>query len=226
MLCAFHRMCFSKPNSNCPRKINARTFEKYRLEYIENISKIMSENQKGEKNSQFGKSWFTNRNTGECKFFKEPPDETWIKGRNLFKGERSVLFWYVKQEISNGVKLWYKNNSEVKSKVGNRKRKSNQQITVYSLTTLEPLILTDGVIPEGYDIYENAFKNFKKLEAQKYWDEFHLGNYISFKEFSKTIKISQPALTEKLKKYIPLYKILVKKRFDAKSDINLVGKYE
>lgn len=211
MLCAFKRMCFCDPNNSGKRKLNSRAFERYRLEYIQNMSKIMSELQKGEHNSQFGKSWYTNRNTGVTKKFKIAPDDSWINGRNLFKGESCVLKFKVKKP---------------KLKIVKQKARSIKHFFVYSLTTLEKLKITDGVIPEGYGSYKNAWKNYKKLEAQKYWDDFHSGNYVSFKEFSKTLNITQPALTQKLKKYIPIYKILVKKRFDVKSDINLVGKYE
>lgn len=53
-----------------------------------------------------------------------------------------------------------------------------------------------------------------------------MGNYNSLNEYSKTLNITQPALTQKLNKYIPIYKIMVKKRFVVKSDNNLIGKYE
>ena len=62
-------------------------YAKYRNE----MSKVMSEAQSGKLNSQFGKHWFTNRNTGECNRFLYAPNEKWILGRNLFKGENSKL---------------------------------------------------------------------------------------------------------------------------------------
>lgn len=62
-------------------------YAKYRNE----MSKVMSEAQTGKLNSQFGKHWFTNRNTGECKSFIQTPDENWVEGRFLFRGECSKL---------------------------------------------------------------------------------------------------------------------------------------
>lgn len=62
-------------------------YAKYRNE----MSKVMSEAQTGQLNSQFGKHWFTNRNTGESKSFIQTPDENWVEGRFLFRGECSKL---------------------------------------------------------------------------------------------------------------------------------------
>ena len=226
MLYAFHRMCYSDPNGRGKRKINSKTFEKYRIE----LSTFIGERNKNltkEKNSMFGKSWYTNRNTGEIKVFKVQPDDTWIKGRNFFKGESCKLKIKCVKEISSKITKTKTNIKKQKTKLKKTKTKLKKiKFTVYSLTTLEKLKITDGVIPEGYGSYKNAWKNFKKLEAQKYWDEFHLGNFNSLNEYSKTLNITQPALTQKLKKYIPIYKIMVKKRFDVKSDNNLIGKYE
>lgn len=85
MLCALWKMrCISK---NHKRYINSRAYEALRIEFAKIVSKANSINQQGNKNSQFGKKWYTNRNTGESKKFKEKPVEYfWIEGRNLFKG--------------------------------------------------------------------------------------------------------------------------------------------
>lgn len=90
MLFAFHKMCFSDPNGTGERINNSKTFEKYRLEFSLQIKK---QNSKyiGDKNSQFGKHWFTNRDTGVSKTFNEPPNEKWIEGRNIFNGEYSII---------------------------------------------------------------------------------------------------------------------------------------
>ena len=92
MLFAFHRMCFSDPNGSGEHKINSKVFERYRIEFYERISLYQKEHQKGKLNSQYGCSWYTNRNTGECKTFKEQPDVCWVKGRNLFNGQVCELF--------------------------------------------------------------------------------------------------------------------------------------
>ena len=91
MLCALWRMR-SNPFQNNIRYTNARTYEKLKIEYSKIISNQMHIIQMGKNNSQFGTKWYTNRNTGESKKFKEKPiDEFWIEGRNLFHGESSVL---------------------------------------------------------------------------------------------------------------------------------------
>lgn len=90
MLFAFHKMCFSDPNGSGERMNNSKTFEKYRKEFS---SQIKKQNSKyiGDKNSQFGKHWYTNRDTGECKTFSESPNEKWVEGRNIFNGEYSII---------------------------------------------------------------------------------------------------------------------------------------
>ena len=62
-------------------------YAKYRNE----LGKVMHDAQSGNLNSQYGKHWYTNRNTGECKSFVNKPDETWIEGRFLYRGECSKL---------------------------------------------------------------------------------------------------------------------------------------
>lgn len=89
MLYALWRM--KSKNNIHERYINSRAYEALRIEYANAISKITSIKQSGEKNSQFGKKWYTNRNTGESKSFFEKPDDTWIEGRNLFAGQTSTL---------------------------------------------------------------------------------------------------------------------------------------
>lgn len=77
--------------------ISSRYYEKYRSE----ISKVMHHAQSGKLNSNFGKRWFTNRNTGKSASFVEAPDETWILGRNLFHGE------FCKIKIKKPAKRYY-----------------------------------------------------------------------------------------------------------------------
>lgn len=84
MLCALWRM---QSDSNGNRYKNSRAYEKLRNEFISYVKQANSIKQSGKLNSQYGMTWYTNRNTGESKKFKEIPDNTWIKGRNLFHGE-------------------------------------------------------------------------------------------------------------------------------------------
>ena len=89
MLCALWRMqCISK---NHKRYINSRIYEKLRIEFADAVSKLTSISQSGKRNSQFGKKWYTNRDTGESKSFFEKPNDKWIEGRNLFQGETNVI---------------------------------------------------------------------------------------------------------------------------------------
>lgn len=90
MLFAFWRMK-SNPNNNGKRYINSRAYEKLRIEYSEILSKKMKILQIGENNSNFGKHWYTNSDTGECRSYIIPPNEKWIIGRNLFHGESSSI---------------------------------------------------------------------------------------------------------------------------------------
>lgn len=109
MLCALWRM--QGINENHKRYINSRVYEKLRIEFAEAVSKLTSVSQSGSRNSQFGKKWYTNRDTGESKSFFEKPNEKWIEGRNLFHGETNVIrMIWLKTLRDNGKvsteKLW------------------------------------------------------------------------------------------------------------------------
>lgn len=92
MLCALWRMNHNGSKNHGIHYINSRAYEALRMEFAKTISKITSKNQQGNKNSQFGTKWYTNRNTGESKKFKEKPlEDFWIEGRNLFHGETSKI---------------------------------------------------------------------------------------------------------------------------------------
>ena len=73
--------------------ISSRYYEKYRTE----MSKIMHKLQSGKNNSNFGKRWFTNRNTGISKTFINAPDDTWILGRDLFHGKTCKIKLKIKK---------------------------------------------------------------------------------------------------------------------------------
>lgn len=108
MLCALWRMqCINKDQK---RYINSKAYEKLKIEFSNLIKKhhALINFQKGKNNSQFGTHWYTNRNTGESKKFKEKPEECWILGKNLFNGETSSLIkWlFYKECIKKAQKLW------------------------------------------------------------------------------------------------------------------------
>ena len=90
MLYAFWMMK-NNPSKNGERYTNSIADEKLRIEHSKVVCEKMKVAQLGNKNSQFGNKWFTNYETGESKPFKERPNEKWIEGRNLFKGQTSKL---------------------------------------------------------------------------------------------------------------------------------------
>ena len=105
MLCALWRMqCINNVHK---RYINSRVYESLRVEFAKVVGEMTSISQSGKKNSQFGKKWYTNRDTGESKSFFEKPDEKWIEGRNLFTGQSSKLKIKVKK-----VKSYKKRNRQ------------------------------------------------------------------------------------------------------------------
>ena len=88
MLCALWRMNHNGSNTHEIHYINSRAYEALRIEFAKTIGERSSIYQQGKNNSQFGTKWYTNRNTGESKKFKEKPvEDFWIEGRNLFHGE-------------------------------------------------------------------------------------------------------------------------------------------
>ena len=88
MLCAFWRMR-SNPTVSNERYVNSRAYEKLRIEFSKHIGEMNKHF--GNENGQFGKHWYTNRDTGESKSFSVPPNEKWIAGRNLFRGENKSI---------------------------------------------------------------------------------------------------------------------------------------
>lgn len=69
----------------------SKEYERIRKEFVNEMKGYNSIRQKGENNSQFGKKWYTNRDSGECKLFDFKPDDRWVAGRFLFRGENCSL---------------------------------------------------------------------------------------------------------------------------------------
>lgn len=106
MMYAFWRMR-GHPTEDKNRYINSRAYEKLRTEFAKYVSESMKLIQKGNKNSQYGTRWYTNRINGECKKFKILPSDNWVLGRNLFRGENSILFNKDKIDAFNRARrLW------------------------------------------------------------------------------------------------------------------------
>lgn len=96
MMYAFWRMR-SSPDPENPRYINSRAYEKLRTEFAKYVSEQSRITQKGKRNSQYGKSWYTNYETGESHSFFEKPSNKWILGRYLFNGQSSKLIYRLKK---------------------------------------------------------------------------------------------------------------------------------
>lgn len=156
MLYAFWFMK-SNPNNNNQRYINSRAYEKYRIEYSKLVSKQMSIRQIGSNNSQFGFKWYTNRNTGECKKFKEKPDIFWIEGRNLFRNESDIIP-HIKKYIKglNKTKLlwdnFHKNNFNSLNEYAKSLHISQPTL---SLNFRKYISLYNKICSRGFDLKSN-----------------------------------------------------------------------
>lgn len=222
MLYAFWMMKMN-PNNTQLRYINSRAYGKLRKEYVLNISKQMKCNQNGESNNQFGLHWFTNRNTGEVKKYKIAPNETWILGRNLFRGENNFIPFMKTYIMSISLKKWKELNP---IKYNKKELNLMKKKIVYNIYTFEKMEIEENKIPE--DFTENkqfAFHNSEKIKFEKLWDLFHSGNYSSLNLFSKCVNYTQPNLVSKFRKYIPIYDKITRKRINFSSNKNLIGVY-
>jgi len=199
MLCALWRMqCI---NENHKRYINSHVYEKLRIEFAEAMSKLTSISQSGNRNSQFGKKWYTNRDTGESKSFFEKPDERWIEGRGLFNGQTSSIKMKLKK-----LNKPYKKTKRIKVHQQNSKK---AEITIVRKNYLD-------------NIHNEGIENTKKL-----WNQYHSGDYKKLEDFAKEIEISKIALYKKFKKYIPIFsKHKAQKRSHFLPDKNLINVFE
>lgn len=81
MLCAFTMMCFAISDLQ-QRVNNSRRFEKYRIEF----AKMMTRNNIGDKNPQYGTIWITDiANKISTRITKGEVPEGWVLGRNKWK---------------------------------------------------------------------------------------------------------------------------------------------
>lgn len=131
------------------------------------------------------------------------------------------------KKISKSLKDYYKNNSQVNKNIRYKKQKKKRKLIVYNINSLEKIIVKNDIIPKDCVLtFDKAKSIYEENLAKKWWDMFHNGNYNSFNAFAKSLNVTQPRLTEKLRKYIPKYKEICKKRFDTKSNKTLIGVYE
>lgn len=169
MLYAFWMMK-SNPTKSCERYTNSRAYEKLRIEHSKIVCERMKTVQLGNKNSQFGKKWFTNYETGESKPFKEKPNEKWIEGRNLFNGQFSKLNsdnqYILKVKETNlelAKKIWDDYHSNNFNSIRDYCRKNN---------------LSNKTISRLLSIYiPNYKKVFKAKTKNNHSNLIYVGNY-------------------------------------------------
>lgn len=145
MLFAFWRMK-SNPDNNGKRYINSRAYETFRMEFAQAVGDLTRSSQLGELNSQYGKKWFTNYETGESRSFFEKPNEKWIEGRWLFNGQTSEL------------KFKVKSIQRIKTKVSHKFR-SFKLINKVKQTELETMNMWD-------DYHSGNYKSLRDYEKQ------------------------------------------------------------
>jgi len=130
MLKAWFVMAACGNNLQRPER-NMRMYSKYRNE----MSYVMHDAQSGEKNSQYGKRWYTNRDTGESKRIKDNKDnkdEKWILGRNWFDNQK---LYSLKTKKACYTKVGYE-------KVQNTLKKKQKEIEIWT--------------KQKWDIYHNS----------------------------------------------------------------------
>ena len=180
MLCALWRMNNNGAPDQKEHYINSRAYEALRIEFAKNIGKRNSINQQGENNSQYGSHWYTNRNTGESKKFKEKPlEDFWIEGRNLFHGQVSKI-----------------RLKRIKEKAKLLKR----------------------------DEYLNLRKETFIKKAKQIWNEYHLGNYKSLREYKRKTGYNP---TKLFTQHIPIFKKIQNgNHYTLRSNKNLIDVFD
>lgn len=91
MVYALWLMNLANPTMGTTRYKNSRCYEWVRQQVTNQIGNNNKIAQSGNKNSQYGKHWYTNYETGESRSFAYQPNEKWVRGRNLFRGECSKI---------------------------------------------------------------------------------------------------------------------------------------
>ena len=131
MLCALWRMNHNGCKNHGVHYINSHAYEALRIEFAKSVGERTSINQQGNKNSRFGTKWYTNRNTGESKSFKEKPlEDFWIEGRNLFHGEcGSIMNTRNKEKrLNDAKKIWNDFHNGEYLSIRDYCRKTNQSL--------------------------------------------------------------------------------------------------
>ena len=161
MLCAFWKLK-QNPNKDAKRYINSRFYEKLKIEF----SKAMKEFQSKENNSQYGKKWYTNIDTGETSSFFNKPDEKWIEGRNWFNNVGKAVYSIITHKpYTNNTQKRDKRIKQTKHyKSKNIIKKNSDKITYY-----------DGYRHKETTVSKYVYEKGLAL-AKFHWNCFHIGN--------------------------------------------------
>lgn len=241
MLCALWRMNNNGAPGQKIHYINSRAYEKLRIEFAENVSKIMCINQLGQNNSQFGTKQYTNRNTGESKKFKEKPNNIWLEGRNIFNKHelwsietKKPLLWkngkfcatqleYKKETFI----LWEKYNLYKGSlRIFAKENNLSYRALLKRFKKYIPNFKTHSANFIAGKYNRNNIKEKTKLRAQEWWNELHSGTFNDLKEFAEYINISYMTIYNTFVKYIPLMKTLQYTKSKFKSNPKLINIFE
>lgn len=254
MLCALWRMNNNGAPDQKIHYINSRAYEKLRIEFAERVSEINSKLQLGEQNSQYGTKWYTNRNTGESKKFKEKPDDIWLEGRNIFNKHE---LWSIKTKKP----LLWKNGKFCNTKLEFDKNRNDKIIKETKILWEKYCSYEDSLISFAADnnlsyttlrkhfnkyipeyreknnkrycnrnynrkYNKNKIKEKTKLRAQEWWNMLHSGNFNNLDEFAKSINTSKMTIYNTFAKYIPLMKTLQYTKSKFKSNPELINIFE
>ena len=190
------------------RYVNARAYEALRSEWSLNVSKLTAMTQAGSKNSQYGKHWYTNIDSGESRSMFEKPSDRWIDGRNWFNNAGATLY-------DVRTKLPYTKDAQRKCVARHKIDYSNHEMMTYY----------DGYKHKYITVLRSTYeKHFR--HATQCWDEFHLGEYQILSEYANIRRISVNSLYNMFKRYIPMYHTYMREHQRFSSNVDLVGIYQ
>ena len=192
MISAFCRMLQSNPTKGLRRYCPSKWYAYLR----ENMSIAMSINQGGEKNSQYGKHWIINPETGEKKSLHESEiqsylDNGWIRGRTL-KPKRE------RKPRKERAKISKQNYSQQKEKHGKKYQFTNIQTGEVKQVWLDEIDTLDSTWISAFYILDCNKEDISKMlldkmaigeVAQKYnvsYDNF----YSWYRKHAKDIKLA------------------------------------
>lgn len=147
-------------------KLCSRIYESLRKEFANATSKMNSKKQKGNKNSQYGKRWYTNYETGESHSFFEKPSNKWLLGRGLFNGQSSKLNKSIKgaDRILYSRKIWNEFHNGKYSSIRDYCRITNKPLKFVTCMLREIPLFNKVFIPRSHN-------NGSKIEYVNHFEE-------------------------------------------------------